>query len=114
MKVIEIHPEVCHKLFIQGMLTELFFGAPHPHPDSSRQRKAKRRDRDRREARELKGKYVPLYFVDPTVWIENLDAYSGNWVSHRVSLTGRSVKKDVHAVYMPSPSGAWRRHELSA
>ena len=94
MTVIEIHPEVCHRL----VLGALRFKA-QGHPDSKRQRGRRQASRDRRAARELKFRPVPLCFVDPTVY---------------VTITGRPPRKDVHAVWMPAPSGAWRRHELSA
>lgn len=113
MKIIRVYPRVYGSLNMRQLLTPLFYGAEHAHPDSSRQRKARQRAKDRRAARKLKAQYVPLCFVDPTCYVERMD-YDGRRRYDSMTPTGRLLKKPVQAVWMPSPKGDWRRHELSA
>ena len=105
MKVVRVYPRVYGSLNMRQLLTPLFYGADRAHPDPSRQRKARQRAKDRRAARELKARYVPLCFVPQPV------AEPRRWADLG-SPTGRLLKKPVQAVWMPSPKGDWRRHEL--
>ena len=73
VKVFKVRNPFCRSLNIRDLLPLIL---PSTHPDSSRQRKARQRAKDRRVARRLKQRYVPLYFVDPTVYIERFDVHS--------------------------------------
>jgi hypothetical protein len=62
-------------------------GEPHQRrrPDMTRQHSRRQRAKDLRAARELKAAYVPLCFVDPTVYLERFDTYEGRFALRDVS-----------------------------
>jgi hypothetical protein len=57
------------------------------HPDASRQCKARQRSRYYRVARKLKTQYVPLCFVDPTVYLEQRRFSGVGHALHNVMLS---------------------------
>ena len=62
-------------LNVRQLLNPIFYSRDVQHTHSKRQRKACQKSRDRRAARSLKAQYVPLYFVDPTVYIHTWDRW---------------------------------------
>lgn len=87
------------------------------HGDSTRQRGARQQAKDRRFARKAKRAYVPLCFVDPTVYIEEYEPWGEDWFSPyrrwrpvRITPTGRLDVRQETAWYDVGPAG-WRRHE---
>jgi hypothetical protein len=68
-------------LNMRQLLNPIFFERDTRHPDATRQRGARRRSKDRAVARRLKGQYVPLCFVDRTVYLLSWDHESrhGYW-----------------------------------
>jgi hypothetical protein len=107
VRVIEIRPEVCHRLYVQSMLPGLILGERSCHPDGTRQRKARQLARDRRAARELKAQYVPLCFVDRTVYLEDWERWYDEGSAYRRwrSITGRWDGRERQVVYCPTPTG---------
>lgn len=82
-KIVVVRPPGCGSLNIRDLLTPMFSGpARRRHPDAKRQRKSRQRARDLRAARELKGRYVPLCFVDLTVYVRRYEPW-GEWTGHR-------------------------------
>jgi hypothetical protein len=68
--VIEIHPPGCRSLNFREVVNHLFFPwDPVKHVDSKRQRSRRQRTCSYQLARRLKRQYVPLYNVDPTVYL---------------------------------------------
>ena len=73
-------------LNMRQLLNPLFFSRDIRHPDSTRQRGARQRAKDLAVARRLKEQYVPLCFVDSTIYLWERD-YRDYWrVGKRVTL----------------------------
>ena len=71
-------------LNMRQLLNPLFFAREVHHPDMTRQRSARRRAKDLAAARKLKHEYVPLCYVDRTVYLERFDICTGNWCTEKV------------------------------
>ena len=56
-------------LNMRQLLNPLFYSRNVRHPDSTRQRVARQRAKDLAAARRMKAQYVPLCFVDRTVYL---------------------------------------------
>ena len=79
-------PNLGGNLNMRQLLNPLFFSRDIRHTDSTRQRGARQRSKDLAAARRLKEQYVPLCFVDSTVYLWELD-YRDYWrVGKRVTL----------------------------
>ena len=82
MNIVVLEAPPCHSLNIRQLLTPLFFSREVTHHNMKRQRSRRQRAIDRRAARELKAAPVPLWFVDPTIYLEQWD---GTWEIRRAS-----------------------------
>lgn len=107
MQIVNVYPRRRRgSLNIRSMLNLIFYDGAFPmakcHPDSTRQRGARRKALDRHAARKLKRQYVPLYRVDPTVYLEERD-YMDRPIWQVGTALGRTV--DGERWYSPSDMG---------
>lgn len=74
MTVVYVGPKPPNRIDARALLQAMWSALPScrrkkKHPDGDRQRTARRKSLERREARKLKAQYVPLCFVDPTIYL---------------------------------------------
>jgi hypothetical protein len=66
-------------LNMRQLLTPIFYSREVRHPDATRQRGSRQRAKDMAAARRLKARYVPLCFVDRTVYLDRYNPWADRW-----------------------------------
>ena len=90
MKIIVVRdfarPYLGGNLNMWHLLNPLFYTRDVRHTDPTRQRGARQRAKDLAAARRLKLQYVPLCFVDRTLYLEEFNYVLGRYVCKEATL----------------------------
>lgn len=85
MKIIKVY-NTKSRLNIRQLFNSIFFEHDRRHPDMKRQRSRRHRSLELHQARKLKAAYVPLCFVDRTVYLERFNTVTGDFDCRRLEL----------------------------